>query len=660
MFKKLKTTILAAVTATATLLGSGQAWALTNGPDARVVYQLVQGGSGCEVNVERGHGGWSFAGFSLPRRWETYVWTGAAWLAPSTFGGIRSDADTISFINQCLVSAGYPAGSTISNFQSTRGGLGNNFGTMSWLGFSFDFEGVTYRFGLEGAANTSIVDDQVPAPPANQAPTANAGSDQMVASATDPVTLDGTGSSDPDAGQTLTYAWTQTSGPDVALSDAAAAQPTFTARTLAAGDADISLTFELTVTDDFSPAASSAPDTVTITLVAGVSVELSGGPDQIINTDPFNVTASFSGPVREFDDLASDVMVSNGSVTAISGGPSVYTLTIQPSGNGDVEITVPADAARLDRNDIEIRNTVSNTFVIGNQIVEITQEAIAGFMLGRANNLASNQPGLTRFLMGDGCGNFSANATEGAGSINGCVSHGNTWAELTGAWAGNDSYTLASFGAHSFVNPNLLIGGMLQFDHADDSANKASGSGYMIGPYFVAKAPEQPLFFEGRLLYGQTDNTISPLGTYTDSFETERWLAQLRTTGEYQYQNTTLMPLLDLTYTDDTQQAYTDSLGNTIPGQTVSLMQVTAGLDFSQPLPVQTGALELTGGLSGIYSSTDGAAASPEFENWRGRTHLGLNYDTGQGATARVGIFYDGLGTNFESYGADFGLDWRF
>ena len=322
-----------------------------------------------------------------------------------------------------------------------------------------------------------------------------------------------------------------------------------------------------------------------------------------------------------------------------------------------MEITVPAAAAQDAANN---DNTASNTLVIGNQIVEVTQGPIADFTLRRANNLASNQPGLTRFLQGDGCGNLNANATEGSGSFNGCVSHGNTWAELTGAWSGDDSYTLASFGAHSLVNPNLLIGGMLQFDHAEDSANNASGTGWMVGPYFVAQVPDQPLFFEDRLLYGQTDNDISSLGTYSDSFETERWLAQLRATGEYQYQNTTLMPLLDVTYTDDTQQAYTDSLGNTIPGQTASLMQVTAGLDFSQPLPVQTGALELTGGLSGIYSATDGAATSPEFENWRGRTHLGLNYDKGTGATMTVGAFYDGIGTNYESYGANVGLDWKF
>jgi hypothetical protein len=387
------------------------------------------------------------------------------------------------------------------------------------------------------------------------------------------------------------------------------------------------------------------------------SVTLSSTTTTLTSTGPFTVTATFDEDVTGFDDLGNDVTITNGTVTAITGGPSVYSLTVAPTGAGDVEITVPAAAAQ-DAADND--NTASNTLVIGNRIVEITQEAIASFMLGRANNLASNQPGLTRFLMGDGCAAFNANANEASGSINGCVSNGNIWAEITSAWSGDGSYTLGTLGAHTFLSPNLLFGGMVQFDYMDDPANNASGRGWMVGPYFVARVPEQPLYFEGRLLYGQTDNDISPLGTYTDSFETERWLAQLRATGEYQVQNTTLMPLLDFTYTEDRQQTYTDSLGNTIPGQTVSLMQLSMGMDFSTPLPVQTGSLELTGGLSGIYSSTNGGAATPEFENWRARTHLGVNYDTGTGATMNVGAFYDGLGTNFESYGADFGLDWRF
>lgn len=290
--------------------------------------------------------------------------------------------------------------------------------------------------------------------------------------------------------------------------------------------------------------------------------------------------------------------------------------------------------------------------------VEDTQGALSDFMLKRANNLASNQPKLARFLMSDSCGAFNANVTDGQGLAEGCVSKGNLWAEVTSQWSGDSFYTLGTLGVHSQINPDLIIGGMLQMDYAEYDTNDASGRGWMAGPYFVARIPDQPLIFEGRILYGQTDNDISLTANNTDSFQTERWLAQLRSTGEYKYHDLTWMPLLDLTYTNDTHETYTDSQGNTISSQTVGLTQVTLGLDFSAPLPVQTGILNLTGGLSGIYALTDNANAS--FEGGRGRAHLGMDYDTGDGRNLRIGFFYDGIGADYEGYGANFSFVMHF
>jgi hypothetical protein len=64
-----------------------------------------------------------------------------------------------------------------------------------------------------------------------------------------------------------------------------------------------------------------------------------------------------------------------------------------------------------------------------------------------------------------------------------------------------------------------------------------------------------------------------------------------------------------------------------LSGQVIDLMQMTAGLDF---------------------------------ENWLGRADLGLDHSTGGATNVRFGSFVDGLGTNFESFGANLEFDMCF
>ncbi len=80
----------------------------------------------------------------------------------------------------------------------------------------------------------------------NQAPTADAGSDQTVTEG-DTVSLDGSGSTDGD-GTIESYAWTQTGGPSVSLSSPAVVQPVFTAPSV--GPSGATLSFQLRVADD--------------------------------------------------------------------------------------------------------------------------------------------------------------------------------------------------------------------------------------------------------------------------------------------------------------------------------------------------------------------------------------------------------------------------
>jgi hypothetical protein len=111
--------------------------------------------------------------------------------------------------------------------------------------------------------------------PPNNAPVAKAGEDQSKVKAGTTVTLDGTGSYDPDPGDSITYYWRQSGGPSVTLSNDTVSKPTFVAPNPVAKD-PISLTFELTVQDknglenrdpviitvlpDFPPIANAGPD----------------------------------------------------------------------------------------------------------------------------------------------------------------------------------------------------------------------------------------------------------------------------------------------------------------------------------------------------------------------------------------------------------------
>ena len=101
-------------------------------------------------------------------------------------------------------------------------------------------------------------------PEANDPPTARAGDDKTV-NAGSVVTLDGSGSRDSE-GESLSYAWSQAGGPQVAISGANSSGPTFLAPTQMPPQEE--LVFTLVVTDETG--ADSEPDKVRIRVVGTV------------------------------------------------------------------------------------------------------------------------------------------------------------------------------------------------------------------------------------------------------------------------------------------------------------------------------------------------------------------------------------------------------
>jgi hypothetical protein len=160
---------------------------------------------------------------------------------------------------------------------------------------------------------------------------------------------------------------------------------------------------------------------------------------------------------------------------------------------------------------------------------------------------------------------------------------------------------------------------------------------------------------------------VSPVGTYEDNFDTERWLAQVKLSGELTYSATTVMPSLQLSYTTDDQQSYINSFDILIPEQGIELGQVEVAVDFRHHIPLNNdrSSLDLTGGIAAIGSSVSGSGNAdlviPEYEGGRAKLKLGANYTLENGSVLALDTFYDGLGaTGYESYGLQVGFNLPF
>jgi hypothetical protein len=189
------------------------------------------------------------------------------WLDNVEFGPRARPAANVTFDNQTPARTRYRVNDTftadgvpvvVENFTDATGnatatGFGqpdNATPPMSGgYGTDFNTNNVNLRFDVGAVANATT---------RNRAPIADAGADRTVTSGTS-VTLDATGSSDPD-GDPIQYDWLQVDGPAVSLAGGDTATPSFTAPVVTS---TTTLTFEVLVRDG---AGNSDTDTVTVTV----------------------------------------------------------------------------------------------------------------------------------------------------------------------------------------------------------------------------------------------------------------------------------------------------------------------------------------------------------------------------------------------------------
>jgi hypothetical protein len=438
----------------------------------------------------------------------------------------------------------------------------------------------------------------------NAAPVANAGVDQGPINTGQTVTLDGTGSADPD-NNPLTYQWTQVSGPTVTLSSATAARPTFVAPNVQGTQ---NLVFQLVVNDG---SVDSQPDTVTIAVRAVGTITV---VQRVVGADG---TFSFTSDVTA---LGGTVVTTNGTgqrtATLVAAGP--HTLTAGDArANGYAVTSISCNdtdsvvnlAGRSVAIALSPNENLICTFTSTNTRDAATV-AIRNFLTARNAAILSSQPDLQRRLDRlngapasggsvsaygvpiPGSGNLPLQLTLGRGQTRASASLGmansalgrgsngaslDIWAEgfvSSLSYAGHrGQFSLFYVGADYRVSGNLLIGGLVQFDRFSHRGGMTQGAvegkGWMVGPYATVRLAPR-LYADFRAAWGTSDNQVSPLGTFVDGFDTRRAFYSGSLIGDFDLGTRTgIRPEITVRYLDERQKGYVDTLGVTIPGQQV-------------------------------------------------------------------------------------------
>jgi hypothetical protein len=380
-------------------------------------------------------------------------------------------------------------------------------------------------------------------------------------------------------------------------------------------------------------------------------------------------------------------MCMTGATTALAEGPDFPTpISVENELEFCQSINGPRREEELDLRDFEavniewefLENEISNDFRVAFDVncQEVLGQAnIATFMQNLAANQISTLPNFIPLLSGNASGVMDVQTSQGNGEFNMATPEGlPVWARLQGNWSksadAESTYFTGAAGAHYTINPDAIVGLMLEFDSQKQETDdfEVNGSGYMVGPYFVAKIPTQSIYVEGSYLVGTADNTVTGEfgGDEIDvDFETDRALASLRVAGDIAYGAYTLTPSIAASQLNSTQKAIAIEGDDDIAAQSITTNDVAIGMNVSRSLSTAHGTMVLSGGLAAIISNTDGSELANEvstnFEGERARIHFGTRYALDSGIILSASTNYDGIGTDeFESMGFQLQLEMSF
>jgi outer membrane autotransporter protein len=231
----------------------------------------------------------------------------------------------------------------------------------------------------------------------------------------------------------------------------------------------------------------------------------------------------------------------------------------------------------------------------------------------------------------------------------------------------NGHFGVLYLGADYLLTPAILVGALVQFDwtgeHAALGGSSVDGRGYMAGPYASAKLT-QHLFFDARIAWGASDNSVNPYGTYADDFSTDRRLAQAKLTGNWRFGNVRITPSVGYTSVEEKQHSYLDTLGILIPSQTTTLQRLSFGPEIAYRLRQAGGTIwEPLLSVHGLWDDTNSRGTIGGFatsnDDLRAMVQVGVLARAPSGLSLRAVASYDGLGsgTGFRDVGGQLWLN---
>ncbi|RNF35021.1 Ig-like domain-containing protein [Paracoccus methylarcula] len=401
---------------------------------------------------------------------------------------------------------------------------------------------------------------------------------------------------------------------------------------------------------------------------SGPKPRLTGLPASFLPGDRFDIIFDFGEAVSGF--TIGDVMVANGTVAALTGGPRRYRAAVMADGKGNLSVALAKGAAR------DKTGQASMAAIAWARIESeiITGKAITGFLAARARDLVQQQPDLVELLRQrrhrSRRRRFDLDALfrDDREYLSFVAENDRAvWMKMSARRTrkgkkANTSYVHSVIGNHIVLNDDLLAGVMLQMDNSGMTTSDGvaiGGGGLLVGSYVVGKLADHRLYYQGSILYGKTWNHVTPLGTFTDRFTGKRKFVSLGVEGDYAVDVLTLRPSLSVSHVHESQHAYADGLSNLVPARSVSMTEIELDLGAESPVWPDNDNWIHSAGIAGIWAKHEGSGAAPldlQREGGRLRIGGGLRYDGDNGLTGSFKASVDGLGSGSITYGlgADF------